>query len=72
MSVDVGQPRRFPAPWTISEYEESFCIRDANGLAIAYVYIAADRNRRLHTNRLTPDEGRRIAANIAKLPELLK
>jgi hypothetical protein len=32
-------PRRFPPPWTVEEATESFCIRDANGQVLAYVYF---------------------------------
>ena len=32
-------PRRFPRPWTVDDATESFCIRDANGQALAYVYF---------------------------------
>jgi hypothetical protein len=31
-------PRRFTPPWTVEEATESFCIRDTNGQALAYVY----------------------------------
>jgi hypothetical protein len=27
--------RRIPAPWSVDEATESFCIRDANGQALA-------------------------------------
>ena len=33
-------PRRFAPPWTVDEPTEGFCIRDANGQALAYVYTA--------------------------------
>lgn len=31
--------RRFPPPWSVEEYAESFIDRDANGQALAYVYF---------------------------------
>jgi hypothetical protein len=30
--------RRFPPPWEVHEATESFCICDAKGQALAYVY----------------------------------
>jgi hypothetical protein len=68
----VGHARAsFPQPWCADEQEACFIVRDANGQALAYVYFEDEPGRRSAAKLLSRDEARRIAANVAKLPDLL-
>jgi hypothetical protein len=63
--------RRFPPPWTVEELGACFVVRDHNGQALAYVYFEDEPGRRSAAKSLSKDEARRIAANFAKLPQVL-
>jgi hypothetical protein len=64
-------PRRFPPPWRAEKMPGGYVVRDANDQAIAYLYARQNEAEARQAKVLTADEARRIAVNIARLPELL-
>jgi hypothetical protein len=68
----MTQPaRRFPSPRHADPMPGGYVVRDANGQALAYLYSRDNEDEARQAKVLTKDEARRIAINIARLPELL-
>ena len=63
--------RRFPPPWTVEQIPGGYKVLDANGQSLAYVYGRETKADADTAQVLTMDEARRIASNIAKLPNYL-
>ena len=58
-------------PWTIEKADACFIAKARGGQALAYAYFEEEPGRRSAAHLLTYDGARRLAANIAKLPEML-
>jgi hypothetical protein len=59
-------------PWKVIEHDESYEVQDAVGLPLAFVYFENEATRQSSMRRLSKDEARRVAAQIARLPTLLR
>jgi hypothetical protein len=64
--------RRFPSPWSSEEHSDYFVVRDHNGQELAYIYYENELRPAISRNLLTKDDARRIAADFARLSELLR
>jgi hypothetical protein len=64
--------RRFPPPWSVEDNGACFIVKDGAGQKLAYVYYEEEAGRRSSAKLLSRDEARRIAANVTKLPGLLR
>ena len=64
--------RRFMRPWKVIEHDDLYEVQDAVGLSLASVYFENETIHRSSARRLSKDEARRIAAQIARLPTLLR
>ena len=67
-----NEPPRFPAPWHVDKIPRGYVVRDASQKALTYIYARATSADAMQAKVLTQDEARRIAINIARLPELLR
>jgi K+/H+ antiporter YhaU regulatory subunit KhtT len=63
--------RRFPPPWSAEKIPGGYVVRDANGQALVYIYSRDNEDEARQAKVLTKDEARRIAVNVARLPQLL-
>ena len=64
--------RRFPLPGPSKNWTPVFAVKDSADQKLAYVYYEDEPGRRSAAKLLSKDEARRIAANIAKLPEVVR
>ena len=64
--------RRFPPPGTVEETDACFIVPTPLGRRWTYVYFEEESGRGVAAKQLTRDEAPGTAANIAKLPELLR
>jgi hypothetical protein len=77
-SGHIMPARRFPPPWSVEDIGAAFVVTDSTGQKLAYVYFEDEPGRRSAAKLLNKKKScfsatraRRIASNIAKLPELL-
>ena len=63
--------KRFPPPWTVQHNNDAYWVEDATGQKFAFCYYKDAASIGSGRSYLTRDQARRIASNIAKLPEMI-
>jgi hypothetical protein len=63
--------RRFPPSWRADKVACGYVVRDVNGQVLVWIYSRDNEAEALQSKMLTKDEARRIAINVARLPQLL-
>lgn len=63
--------RHFRPPWLVEDLMSCFVVKARSGQELAFIYYEEDPRRRSIVKLLSRDEARRIAAAIAKLPDMV-
>jgi len=67
----TAEQRHFRPPSLVEDLASCFVVKTRGGQELAYIYYEEDPRRRLIVKLLSRDEARRVAAAIAKLPEVV-
>jgi hypothetical protein len=68
----IPMTRRFPSPWCVEDIGGCFVVKANNGQPLVFIYYGEGAGRRSLARLLTRDAARRVAAGIAKLPDLVE
>jgi hypothetical protein len=68
----MPERRYFPPPWSIEDIGGYFVVKANNGQPLVFISYRDGVARRSIARLLTRDAARRIAASIAKLPDLVQ
>jgi len=68
----MSKCHRFPPPWSVEDIGGCFVVKASNGQPLVFIYHREGVAHRSLARLLTRDAARRIAAGIAKLPEVVQ